>query len=189
MRSASGAYAASFFAARDFLSEKWEIPRSILSFNQQSQRSSSLEIDSKKFGELMSMGDPRTVKHLQQLQMPHANAWLSAVPSYVDGKDFVLRPKIFQTAVKRLLSIPVYQRGTTCTFCKQPQDTYGDHSLCCKKSGDTITRHNRIRNLVAKFAEEGLLSPALEKAGILGHVDASRRPGDVTIENWSTLWL
>ena len=35
-------------------------------------------------------------------------------------------------------------------------------------------------------AEEGLLSPEMEKAGVLGHDDASkRRPGDVTIPSWS----
>ena len=46
-------------------------------------------------------------------------------------------------------------------------DLFGDHSLCCKKSGDRITRHNNLRNLVFKFADIGLLSPELEKLGLL----------------------
>jgi hypothetical protein len=50
----------------------------------------------------------------------------------------------------------------------QPFDLYGDHAACCKKNADIIVRHNRIRNFVAKVADEGLLSPVLEKRGILG---------------------
>jgi len=65
-------------------------------------------------------------------------------------------------------------------------DLQGDHPLCCKKSSDRITRHNRLRNLVFKLADTGLLSPELEKLGILGVTDKSqRRPGDVSIKNWS----
>src|SRR5947209_8496541 len=65
-------------------------------------------------------------------------------------------------------------------------DILGDHPLCCKKSGDRITRHDRLRNLVFKLADTGLLAPELEKLGILGETDRSlRRPGDVSIKNWS----
>ena len=61
-----------------------------------------------------------------------------------------------------------------------------DHALCCKKSGDRITRHNRLRNLVFKLADTGLLRPEMEKLGILGPTDKSRRrPGDVSIKDWS----
>ena len=65
-------------------------------------------------------------------------------------------------------------------------DPMGDHPLCCKKSGDRITRHNRLRNLVFKLADTGLLAPDLEKLGILGVTDKTRRrPGDVSIKSWS----
>jgi len=65
-------------------------------------------------------------------------------------------------------------------------DLLGDHPLCCKKSGDRITRHNRLRNLVYKLADTGLLAPEMEKLGILGVTDKTRRrPGDVSIRNWS----
>ena len=62
-------------------------------------------------------------------------------------------------------------------------DLLGDHPLCCKKSGDRITRHNRLRNLLFKLAVS--LLPK-EKLGILGETDKTRRrPGDVSIKNWS----
>ena len=50
-----------------------------------------------------------------------------------------------------------------------------------------ITRHHRVRNLVFHFADVGLLSPELEKLGILGPTDRSkRRPGDVSFKSWSS---
>ena len=95
-------------------------------------------------------------------------------------------PKVFRVAVARLLGQPVFSSSTPCPLCEQTMDLFGDHSLCCKKSGDTITRHNNLRNLVFKLADTGLLAPELEKLGILGPTDKSRRrPGDVSIKHWS----
>ena len=37
------------------------------------------------------------------------------------------------------------------------------YTLCCKISGDNITRHNRVSNLLNVFCEEGTLSPVMEK--------------------------
>ena len=47
-------------------------------------------------------------------------------------------------------------------------------------------KHNRVRNLISHFADVGLLSPELEKMGILGPTDrSSRRPGDVSFKSWA----
>ena len=65
-------------------------------------------------------------------------------------------------------------------------DVLGDHALCCKKTRDLVTRHNRLRNLVFNIADMGLLAPEMEKLGLLGPTDKScRRPGDVSFKNWS----
>ena len=47
-----------------------------------------------------------------------------------------------------------------------------------------IVRHNAIRNFVHRIAGDALLSPVLEKQGILGPT-SGRRPGDVTIPLWA----
>ena len=47
-----------------------------------------------------------------------------------------------------------------------------------------MVRHNRLRNLLSRIADEGQLSPVLEKKGILRDEFSGRRPGDVTIANW-----
>ena len=43
-----------------------------------------------------------------------------------------------------------------------------------------------MRTMLAHFADVGLLSPELEKMGILGPTDrSSRRPGDVSFKSWA----
>ena len=89
----------------------------------------------------------------------------------MDGTDTVLPPRIYRTAVARLLGQPVFSSSAPCPLCEQTVDPMGDHPLCCKSSGDRITRHNRLRNLVFKLADTGLIAPDLEKLGILGVTD------------------
>ena len=69
---ASGAYAASFFAAKEYMRENWHTPYSISSREPQTQHLSSLEIDTGKLSKLLDMTDPKSKKHLEQLQKPHA---------------------------------------------------------------------------------------------------------------------
>ena len=79
--------------------------------------------------------------------------------------------------------MPVIDPEATCPMCTQPIDIFGDHAVCCTKAGDLISRHNNLRNLVDSIASDGLLSPVMEKKGILGPT-SGRRPGDVTIPIW-----
>jgi hypothetical protein len=98
----------------------------------------------------------------------------------------LMEPRVYLTCARRLLGLPVFSSPVPCPLCKQTMDVYGDHALCCKKSGDLITRHNRVRNLIFKFADVGLLSPEMEKLGILGPTDRSRRrPGDISFKSWA----
>ena len=110
---------------------------------------------------------------------------MTAVPSRIEGSDCVMSPSVFRTAVRYRLGVHVARPDVSCSFCTQPFDLHGDHAACCKKNADVIVRHNRIRNLVAKMGDEGLLSPVLEKRGILGDSKKpGRRPGDVTFPCW-----
>ena len=69
----------------------------------------------------------------------------------------------------------------SCSLCMQIIDVFGDHAACCAMSSDRIHRHNRVRNLLDRICQEGLLSPVMEKSVFLGY---GRRPGDVTIPVW-----
>ena len=71
-----------------------------------------------------------------------------------------------------------------CPLCTQIINKFGDHATCCTSNGDIIIRHNAIRNLLDSIGSDGMLSPIMEKKGILGPT-VGRRPGDVTLEKWT----
>lgn len=149
------------------------------------QRAASALVDRATLDRLIEKGSPRDKQRLRRLDCEHANSWITAVPSATDGKDTILPPKIFIAAVSRLLGLPVYSKPFPCPLCQQTMDILGDHALCCKKTQDLITRHNRLRNWLFKLADVGMLNPAMEKLGLLGPSDESkRRPGDVSLPLW-----
>ena len=127
----------------------------------------------------------RDAQRLRRAAQPHAGGFITAVPSEEDGNDTVLRPRIFRVAVAYRLGVPLLAENIPCPMCKQTIDICGDHATCCTHSGDLIVRHNAVRNFVNRIASDALLSPVMEKKGILGPT-SGRRPGDVTIPIWSS---
>ena len=93
-----------------------------------------------------------------------------------------MQPQVFRTAAAYRLGTPVVPHDIPCPLCTQTVDKLGDHASCCKKTGDNTVRHNRVRDLLARFCGEGLLSPIVELRNLLSSSNA--RPGDVTIPNW-----
>jgi hypothetical protein len=149
-----------------------------------SQQEASFSLDSSLLSSLISSApSPLDRQRLNRVSQPHAGAWVTAVPSSVDGPDALIRPRAFRVACRLRLGIPVWHEGASCPCCTHTLDIFGVHALCCTTSGDLIARHNRIRDLVDKIAREGHLGPVLEKKGILGEI-SGRRPGDVTIPLW-----
>jgi hypothetical protein len=126
----------------------------------------------------------REAQRLRRCARPHASGFITAVPSQEDGRECILKPRNFQVAVAYRLGVPVLKEEVSCPLCEQTIDVFGDHAACCTRSYDRIVRHNSLRNLLYRFASDGLLSPELEKQGILGS-GAGRRPGDVTLALWS----
>jgi hypothetical protein len=102
------------------------------------------------------------------------------MPSHLDT---IIPPTHFRIAVARLLGLPILPDETSCPSCNSSISRLGDHATACKAAGSLISRHNRLRDCLAGLAREALLSPELEKAGILGD-NSKRRPGDVAIPVW-----
>ena len=150
------------------------------------QRWASEAVDRATLASLVSNGSDRDRQRLSRLDCIHANSWITALPSATDGRDTILPPLVFVTAVQRLLGLPVYrENNTTCPLCMQTMDKFGDHALCCKRTGDIISRHNKVRNWVYKLSDVARLAPEMEKLGLLGPGDVSRRrPGDVSLPVW-----
>ena len=107
---------------------------------------------------------------MRRAAQPHACGFITAVPSDEDGKDTLLRPRIFRTAVAYRLGVPVLDQEIPCPLCKQPINIFGDIATCCAKKGDIVIRHNALRNFVDSIGTDALLSPVMEKKGILGNI-------------------
>jgi hypothetical protein len=177
------AYSASWHESQRQARETWVRPAQVAE-QHVPQSKASFEFDEKMHKYLVDTApDDREKQRLLRVAQPHAGGFVTAVPSEEDGKDTILRPRVYRTAIKYRLGVPVLSSEILCPLCTQHINIYGDHATCCAKSGDLITRHNTLRNLVNSIASAGLLNPVMEKKGILGPT-SGRRPGDVTIPNW-----
>jgi len=174
------AYHASWHEAQKTAKEVW-VPPADLPEKYLSQKEASFEFDEKMHAYLVDNSDVRGAQRLRRAAQPHACGFITAVPSDEDGKDCLLRPRNFRIAVAYRLGMKVLDEEIPCPLII---NKFGDHATCCTKSGDLIIRHNSMRNLVEDFASDGMLSPVLEKEGILGNT-TGRRPGDVTIQRWA----
>ena len=154
---APSAFSASWRESSSTCGESWTLPPGCLP-NVVSQKHASDDIDKASLELLISQSNTRDAQRLRRLDSPHANAWLTALPSTTDGKDAVMTPLAFRVSVFRLLGIPVLPSPVPCPLCQQIIDVLGDHAVCCRKTRDTSTRHNRMRNWVYELARTGLLN-------------------------------
>jgi hypothetical protein len=184
---ADAAFAASWRESQATAGESWTKPPQA-DKHTGSQTQASMRIDKAIQSRLVSESpSQRERQRLNRLLAEHAGAWVTAVPSSLDGSDCCMSPAVFRTAVRYRLGVIVARPDVVCSFCMQSFDEYGDHAACCRMNGDLIVRHNRLRNLLCRIAEEGLLSPVLEKKGILRGESSGRRPGDVTVPCWKAI--
>ena len=177
------AYHASWHESKKVAKEEWTPPAN-LPPEYLSQKDASFAFDEKMHTYLVDQADTRGAQRLRRAAQPHACGFVTAVPSDEDGKETLLRPRNFAIAVAYRLGVPVLDQEIPCPLCKQPINIFGDHATCCAKKGDVIVRHNSLRNLVDSIGTDALLSPVMEKKGILGNT-TGRRPGDVTFQRWA----
>ena len=166
------AYHASWHEAQKTAKEVWDAPLN-LPATYLSQKAASFEFDEKMHASLIEQADARGAQRLKRAAQPHSCGFITAVPSDEDGKDALLKPRQFQIAIAYRLGIHVVDKEISCPSCKQTIDKYGDHATCCTKNGDIIILHNGMQDLIGDIANDGMLSPVLEKKGI---------------HHWSTSW-
>jgi len=177
------AFTASWYESKSTCEENWAIRDDLGPATD--QKSGSFKKDKQILNRLIDEApNHRERQRLRRLECEHSGAWVSAVPSILDGKDTVTRPRNFRVAAAVRLGVPVLKREVECSLCKQTVDVLGDHAACCAKTSDLVHRHNRLRNLIDKICTEGNLSPVMEKKGILGDTPG-RRPGDVSVPLWA----
>ena len=97
---AQGAFSASWHEAKVVTKESFSpVSGCDCTSTYVSQQKASSKVDADIMSKLIAAANKRDAQRLNRLDSPHANAWLSARPSWIDGNDTILPPKIFRTAV------------------------------------------------------------------------------------------
>src|ERR1043165_1872286 len=95
--------------------ECW-IPPPRVALHAGSQTQASLTIDKTIHARLLSdSSSQREHQRLTRLLAEHAGAWVTAVPSSIDGSDCCLPPQVFRTAVRYRLGLKVAHPEVSCS--------------------------------------------------------------------------
>ena len=110
------------------------------------QRALSKKLEDYKFSILYEAPTPADKAQLLSTSAPHASSWLLVTPS--TRLDLYLDPNELQTAVKLWLGVDT-ARKTSCSLCSDTAlDPLSNHAATCKRGGDVVSRHNRLRDLM-----------------------------------------
>eukprot|EP00731_Ephydatia_muelleri_P010464 Em0005g1050a len=91
----------------------------------------------------------------------------------------------FQVAIKWWLGLDT-SGGSLCSLCPDTVlDPLGHHASTCKRGGDAVFRHNRLRDVVAESCRLAHLSVKVEAGYNLTPDHSHTRPADVLVQNWS----
>ena len=63
--------------------------------------------------------------------------------------------------------MPLFSAEGPCPLRKQQNDVMGDHALGCAMTGDRITRHNLLRDVLFETAASAALGPVREEKNLL----------------------
>ena len=147
------------------------------------QKALSVKIDDFQFNQLFNSSSLADRARLLSISSPHASSWLSVVPS--EGLGLHLNPDQFQVAIKWWLGLDT-SGGSLCSLCPDTVlDPLGHHASTCKRGGDAVFRHNRLRDVVAESCRLAHLSVKVEAGNNLTPDHSHTRPADVLVQNWS----
>ena len=163
------AFVASHESARLQCKETWlpidDVPDSLFASH---QRAASALVDRVTLDRLIEKGSARDKQRLRRLDCEHANSWITALPSATDGKDTLLLPKIFITAVSRLLGLPVYSKPFPCPLCQQTMDILGDHALMLQEDSGSYYEAQQVAQLVVQDCRCRYVEPCNGEVGSIG---------------------
>ena len=83
-------------------------------------------------------------------------------------------------------------RGSSCALCPDvAQDPLGHHAATCRRGGDVVIRHNRLRDVFLSICHQDHIAARLETgSGLTPGLDHTR-PADVLVRDWAqgASWL
>eukprot|EP00731_Ephydatia_muelleri_P031031 Em0022g545a len=148
------------------------------------QKALSFKIDTEQFRALLDSSSPANKARLLSASASHASSWLSVVPSVELGLH--LDPHEFCVGIRWWLGLD-FSRGLSCSLCPNTAlDLLGHHAVTCKKGGDVVTRHNRLRDVFVDFCHQAHLGVHVEVGSNLTPDGSRSRPADVLVRDWIT---
>ena len=147
------------------------------------QKVLSNKIDNHLFNILYEQSSAADRARLLSVSSPHAASWVSVIPS--EGLGLHLQPSEFQVAIKWWLGLDT-SCGSICPLCPgRVLDPLGHHALTCKRGGDVVTRHNKLRDTLAETCRRAHLSVKVEAGSNLTKDHSHTCPADILVPNWS----
>ena len=70
-----------------------------------------------------------------------------------------------------------------CSLC--PEGVLDPHALTCKRGGDVVTCHNKLRDTLAEACRRAHLNVKVEAGANLTHDHSHSHPADILVPNWS----
>eukprot|EP00731_Ephydatia_muelleri_P036461 Em0259g4a len=147
------------------------------------QRILSQRLDDHSFGLVIAAATDADKARLLSTSAPHAASWLSVVPSV--GLGLHLDSNELQIAVKWWLGLDT-SRGSSCALCPdETLDPLGHHAATCRRGGDVVIRHNRLRDVFLSFCHQAHIAARLEAgSGLTPGLDCTRQ-ADVLVRDWA----
>ena len=146
-----------------------------------SQKALSNMLDNHLFNVLLGSLTIADRARLLSASSPHASLWLTVIPSERQGLH--LDPPVLQTALKWWLGLDTAE-GSHCALCPDKMlDPLGHHATTCKRGGDVVFRHNKLRDIMAETCRRAHFSVQVEAGCNLTSDHGHSRPADVLISN------
>ena len=146
------------------------------------QKALSEKLDDRQFNLLLNCSSVADRARLLSVSSPFAASWLSVIPS--EGHGLHLTAPIFQVALKWWLGLDT-SGGSQCSLCPgSVLDHLSHHAVTCKRGGDVVTRHNRLRDCIVEVCRRAHIGVQVEVGNNLTPSHSKTRPADILIPNW-----
>ena len=146
------------------------------------QRSLSTKLDLFDFQLLLDQSSLADKARLLSVSAPHAAAWLSVIPSV--GLGLHLDPEECRTALKWWLSVET-AHGSNCALCPDSAlDPHGHHAVTCKRGGDAVLRHYKLRDILVESFHRAHIRVQVEAGSGLSQDHSNSRPADILVFDW-----
>ena len=137
---------------------------------------------------------PRYRALLDCLQLQGTSHWLLAVP--ISGLQQTLDGRHYRALLRYRLCMQMFAADSTCTSCRAPMDTFGDHALLCHgdpHSSGFQLRHRLVQRTLGSILQQAgvhhMVEPphlrlARDDAPFSGRGSGLTKPADILLYAW-----